>query len=98
MTYPIDMINIFINKITTQKCTLKKCADDLLISYGTIKKWNKQYINNIRMKIPIITRTKSYHIHSNNKRTHLKDKVITYVTKNTGCGLYDIYKYINKQI
>lgn len=81
MTYLIDMVNIFINKITTQKCTLKKCAEDLLISYGTIKKWNKQYSYNIRMKIPITTRIKSYHVHPNNKRTHLKDKVIKYVTK-----------------
>ena len=49
MTYPIDMINIFINKITTQKCTLKKCADDLLISYA--KYTFKHKFNNKRISV-----------------------------------------------
>ena len=99
MTYNIDIINLFLNKFINN-ISLNNISKNLNISVQTLKRWIFLYSNNILNKIPVKKEDliKNKKIHGLNKKDKFINKIISYVYKNEGCLLDDIYKYINKEI
>jgi len=99
MTYNVDIINLFLNKFINN-ISLNNISKNLNISVQTLKRWIFLYSNNILNKIPIkkedLIRNKK--LHGLNKKDKYINNIISYVYKNEGCLLDDIYKYINKEI
>ena len=99
MTYNIDIINLFLNKFINN-ISLNNISKNLNISLQTLKRWIFLYSNNILNKIPLKKEDliKNKKIHELNKKDKYVNNIISYVYKNEGCLLDDIYKYINKEI
>jgi transposase len=99
MTYNIDIINLFLKKFINN-ISLNNISKNLNISVQTLKRWIFLYSNNILNKIPVKKEDliKNKKIHGLNKKDKYINKIISYVYKNEGCLLDDIYKYINKEI
>ena len=99
MTYNVDIINLFLNKFINN-ISLNNISKNLNISVQTLKRWIFLYSNNILNKIPVKKEDliKNKKIHGLNKKDKYINKIISYVYKNEGCLLDDIYKYINKEI
>ena len=99
MTYNIDVINLFINKFIN-KYSLNDISEHLNVSLQTLKRWIFKYSSNILNKT-LIKETdflKNKKIHGSNKKDKYKNIIISYVYKNEGCSLDNIYKHINKEI
>ena len=99
MTYNIDIINLFINKFIN-KYSLNDISEHLNVSLQTLKRWILKYSSNILNKT-LIKETdflKNKKIHGSNKKDKYKNIIISYVYKNEGCSLDNIYKHINKEI
>jgi len=99
MTYSIDIINLFINKVINNN-SLNDISINLNISLQTLKRWILLYSSNIINK-KLIKKSdilKNKKIHGSNKKDKYKNIIISYVYKNEGCLLDDIYKHINKEI
>jgi hypothetical protein len=99
MTYNVDIINLFINKFINN-ISLNNISKNLNISVQTLKRWILLYSNNILNKIPIKKEDliKNKKKHGLNKKDKYINDIISYVYKNEGCLLDDIYKHINKEI
>jgi len=91
----IGLINLFIKKfINNSSISLKKCSEDLFISYSTVKRWKKMYIANILLGKEIDS-LESETVHKNNKRHKYTETVLNFIEKNIGCCLINISKHIN---
>jgi len=99
MTYNIDIINLFINKFINN-VSLNNISKILNISVQTLKRWIFLYSNNILNKIPVKKEdlNKNKKIHGLNKKDKYVNNIISYVYRNEGCLLDDIYEHINKAI
>jgi transposase len=99
MTYNIDIINLFINK-KINNFSLNDISESLNISIQTLKRWVFLYSNNILNKTLIKKEEflKNKKIHGLNKKDKYKNNIISYVYKNEGCVLNDIYEHINNAI
>ena len=99
MTYSIDIINLFINKYINN-INLKDISKSLNISLQTLKRWFYKYSNNIVNKKTILNKDlyENKKIHGLNKKEIYKNNILSFVYKNEGCTLDDIYNYINKII
>jgi len=99
MTYSIDIINLFINKYINNS-NLKDISKSLNISLQTLKRWFYKYSNNIVNKKAVLNKDlyENKKIHGSNKKELYKNNILSFVYKNEGCTLDDIYNYINKVI
>jgi transposase len=99
MTYNIDIINLFINKFINN-VSLNNISKNLNISVQTLKRWIFLYSNNILNKIPVKKEdlNKNKKIHGLNKKDKYVNNIISYVYRNEGCLLDNIYEHINKAI
>ena len=99
MTYSIDIINLFINKYINNS-NLKDISKSLNISLQTLKRWFYKYSNNIVNKKAVLNKDlyENKKIHGSNKKEIYKNNILSFVYKNEGCTLDDIYNYINKVI
>ena len=96
MTYSIDIINLFINKYINN-IKLKDISKSLNISLQTLKRWFYKYSNNIVNKKTILNKDlyENKKIHGLNKKKIYKINILSFVYKNEGCTLDNIYNYID---
>ena len=97
MTYSLDIINLTIKYLSEGK-NKKFISDNLHISRQTIYEWSKKFKDNIINIKPVIKDQLKNDDHKNNKINKYMNIVKLFVNDNNGCGLNDIYKFINKEI